>query len=1174
MKPMRKQCQRLLGMLLSGCLLAGGMPLTGPAAAQSDSDIRLEVEADDVCVSITADSQTKGQFEKRQGDYSSGGFSGGYAFVNVLDAGGQDVPGITLTFALRVPRAGAYDLSITTKDNGDRGIYTAALDGETLATVDFYNAAAGFYTHRLGRVAFETTTATLTLTCAGANKASNGKFGLAADYFTLTPADGEDPEPEPEPDLPGDPVHRMDDMYACTYSDAAIQNDPLRYRLYIPADYTPEQSYPLMVYLNGAGSRGTDNKKQLENLAPLINPLIDNSEYPCIVAVPQLPGDRQWVDTSWSLGSYRLDEVAESASMKMLMGMIADLQNTFAIDENRLYLMGQSFGGYGTWDAILRYPDTFAAAIPMCGAGDPSQAEVIRDMPLLVLHGNDDGSVPVTGSREMTAALELAGSTVTYLEYEGDDHYIQRRLFEQPDIWMPWLFAQEKGRTATPPDLDEIYQKDKEHTFNFNSGSLPSSWDWTGDNRLGNSQLTMTAPAGGAAMGILKTTQNETDGMISAFITIDSASAGGGGLVLRYQDEQNYGHVRFVQDGLEWLEMVDGKAAVRLTAPYAWTPGRITCLKAVLKGNRVTVSVDNDPVFNTTIKSTVLCGSGAAGLRYYNGSMRVDDFIFGRLPARDRITLQDFADRQVMQRHVDTRSQRAVFTGNALVEGMERLELSVVSYDNKAETVVGWTPATIDPQTGQFEVSADIPQGGWYRTLLRAVDKSGRVLAEEQGDSRWGVGINILCIGQSNMVGQGQDKDYITADDRVSNFKNEIWSHLEDPYAAGDASLAGGGSCGGSMVPTIGNILTKAYNLPVGFIPAAQNGASLMAENNGWLKRNADNPADRGNLYGNSLYRARAAGGIEFIIMNQGENDVSRATDAAAYQEGLSTLIGYYKQDLGYEVPLIFCQLGPAMAGSWDASRDPYMTGIRSAQARVDNGKNLLMGASEMDLERNADNLHYTTAAQAIIGQRIANAIRYYKGDAAYYKGPEITGARFVGRDRTTIEVSVRHYGGDDFSSTDGITGFEVFADGAAVGIAAARRKDGQTIELTLEAAAQGQVTLRYLYGCLPDVTGLVKDNSPLQLPLCPTDGAITVTAVPPDPEVLYGDLTGDGSVDSVDALVALQAATGKIRLTAAQEMAADVDGQDGISAGDALLILQYATKKIRYFPAQETNNQ
>ena len=334
-----------------------------------DQIVKLEAEANEVCTSITCTSGHKGQFEKRQGDYSSGGFSGGYAFVNVI-AASDTVPAVTLTFTLTVPTTGEYDVALVSKDNADRGVYRAAINGSVMETVDFYNASAGFYTHSLGKAAFSSTTTTLTLTCTGANASSNKKYGLALDYITLSPHKDDGDKPITPPSV--QPIHTMDDMLACTYTDTDIQSDPLRYRLYVPADYKAEKSYPLLVYLNGAGSRGTDNAKQLVNLAPLINPLIDNSDYPCIVAVPQLPGDKQWVNTNWSLGSYNQNQVAESAALKLLIGMIGDLQNTYAIDSNRLYLMGQSFGGYGTWDAITRYPDMFAAAIPMCGAGDPT----------------------------------------------------------------------------------------------------------------------------------------------------------------------------------------------------------------------------------------------------------------------------------------------------------------------------------------------------------------------------------------------------------------------------------------------------------------------------------------------------------------------------------------------------------------------------------------------------------------------------------------------------------------------------------------------------------------------------------------------------------------------------------------------------------------------------------
>ena len=74
----------------------------------------------------------------------------------------------------------------------------------------------------------------------------------------------------------------------------------------------------------------------------------------------------------------------------------------------------------------------------------------------------------------------------------------------------------------------------------------------------------MTASGGTSAFGILNTTSEKTDGMISAFITIDSGFTGGGGLVFRYQDADNYAHVRFVEGGLELLEMIDGKAASKL----------------------------------------------------------------------------------------------------------------------------------------------------------------------------------------------------------------------------------------------------------------------------------------------------------------------------------------------------------------------------------------------------------------------------------------------------------------------------------------------------------------------------------------------------------------------------------------------------------------------------------
>lgn len=169
--------RRMLSAFLSGCLLLGAAPLAGLSVAAQENDIVLELE----------DIHVSGGQVRASGE----GFSGGFVFVNVVEGSGV---GQTLQFDIPFPAAGTYDLSITDKDNVDRGIYAVSVDGNPLTTIDFYNAQAGFCTHSLGRIMVAQPRATLTLTCVGANAHSTGKYGLAADYLTLSPvkAEGDD----------------------------------------------------------------------------------------------------------------------------------------------------------------------------------------------------------------------------------------------------------------------------------------------------------------------------------------------------------------------------------------------------------------------------------------------------------------------------------------------------------------------------------------------------------------------------------------------------------------------------------------------------------------------------------------------------------------------------------------------------------------------------------------------------------------------------------------------------------------------------------------------------------------------------------------------------------------------------------------------------------------------
>jgi predicted peptidase len=106
-----------------------------------------------------------------------------------------------------------------------------------------------------------------------------------------------------------------------------------------------------------------------------------------------------------------------------------------------VYVMGLSMGGFGTWDLVTRYPKRFAAAVPICGGGDPGRVESLGDLPLWVFHGADDEVVAPIYSRRMVEAIRAAGGDPRYTEYPGVGHNSWDPAFAEPELF-PWLFAQ------------------------------------------------------------------------------------------------------------------------------------------------------------------------------------------------------------------------------------------------------------------------------------------------------------------------------------------------------------------------------------------------------------------------------------------------------------------------------------------------------------------------------------------------------------------------------------------------------------------------------------------------------------------------------------------------------------------------------------------------------------
>ncbi|MDN5211253.1 peptidase [Fulvivirgaceae bacterium BMA12] len=210
--------------------------------------------------------------------------------------------------------------------------------------------------------------------------------------------------------------------------------DTLRYRFMKPLDYDPQKKYPLVVCLHHGGGVGTDNFMQIETSDPvqMLSQQGNKEKYPAFLFVPQCPPGS-------SFGG-----IPDYPKVDLLVfEAINAFEQEFGIDEKRRYVLGVSLGGYGSWHFICTRPEMFAAAIPICGGGDPKLAQNIVDTPVWAFHGEKDRNVPVRLSRDMIKAAKEAGGDPLYNELAGAGHNIWNQVRNTPGL-MDWLFAQKR----------------------------------------------------------------------------------------------------------------------------------------------------------------------------------------------------------------------------------------------------------------------------------------------------------------------------------------------------------------------------------------------------------------------------------------------------------------------------------------------------------------------------------------------------------------------------------------------------------------------------------------------------------------------------------------------------------------------------------------------------------
>jgi predicted peptidase len=201
--------------------------------------------------------------------------------------------------------------------------------------------------------------------------------------------------------------------------------------------------HPLIVFLHGAGERGSDNVAQLKYLPAWMAEPENRRRHPAFVLAPQCRMDERWVDVSWADGSSTPQPPTPTTDLAAAIAAIDAVVAREAVDPARIYLTGLSMGGYGTWDLAARSPERFAAVMPICGGGDERVAARLAGLPIWCFHGDADKAVPVGRSREMIAAVRRAGGRPIYSELAGVGH----------DSWTPayrdgfvldWLFSQRK----------------------------------------------------------------------------------------------------------------------------------------------------------------------------------------------------------------------------------------------------------------------------------------------------------------------------------------------------------------------------------------------------------------------------------------------------------------------------------------------------------------------------------------------------------------------------------------------------------------------------------------------------------------------------------------------------------------------------------------------------------
>jgi predicted peptidase len=232
------------------------------------------------------------------------------------------------------------------------------------------------------------------------------------------------------------------------YKFATYEHDGQRlpYRILLPEGYDMQKKYPLLLFLHGAGERGSDNELQLTHGSDQFLTTKFRKEHPAIIVFPQCPKGAYWATILNREGPLKFSYAKrpkKNPTLDLVEGMLKELLSNYEIDKSRIYVGGLSMGGMGTFELVYRNPRLFAAAFAICGGANPKIARKIKRPVWRIDHGEVDSVVPIALSEQMFTALKKKKAQVNFNRYPEVNHNSWDNVFKDPSF-LPWLFSQSK----------------------------------------------------------------------------------------------------------------------------------------------------------------------------------------------------------------------------------------------------------------------------------------------------------------------------------------------------------------------------------------------------------------------------------------------------------------------------------------------------------------------------------------------------------------------------------------------------------------------------------------------------------------------------------------------------------------------------------------------------------